>query len=200
LTQTKGRVRVNLHLERGVHARLKEWCIRQGKTLQDGLAMMVSGAVKVPMWEPRREEFPAPVAPKVVAAPVEAVARKVYSEAQYAERGRVASMSDWESDEVHIAAIEKAARIMLITRDEKDMLIDRVKHWNDPPEDEPPENEPVAVPAKRESVMALTHDIPPDYVNASGLTLAAQTAIDERMGLQPDELMEYWAPDDGEAV
>src|SRR5882672_709727 len=41
MTQTKGHTRVNLHLDPRVHERLKEWCIKNGKTLQDGLALIV---------------------------------------------------------------------------------------------------------------------------------------------------------------
>jgi hypothetical protein len=53
-------VRVNLHLTQKTHAELKAWCIKQGKTLQDGLEWLVESAAHV---TPTRQATVIPMRP-----------------------------------------------------------------------------------------------------------------------------------------
>jgi hypothetical protein len=90
MTQTRGHKRVNLHLDPKVHDRLKQWCIRNGRTLQDGtaiiidintrpgaelrLAQPVAAAVRPVLTPAPREAMsqiarPAAVAPKPISVP-----------------------------------------------------------------------------------------------------------------------------------
>jgi hypothetical protein len=68
MTSTKNRVWINVHFPKDVHAALKAWCHRNGRSMQDGLVEMValsSGPNGLRLAQP------------VAAAPVAPIARAV---------------------------------------------------------------------------------------------------------------------------
>ena len=89
MTSTKNHVWINVHFPKDVHASLKAWCIRNGRSMQDGLVEMValmSGPNGLRLTQPTavvptvlrapdplpRQATPAPVRaapPKVAAQP-----------------------------------------------------------------------------------------------------------------------------------
>jgi hypothetical protein len=75
MTQTRGHKRVNLHLDQKVHDRLKQWCIRNGRTLQDGTAIIIDINTRPGQELRLAQPVAAAVRPVLTPAPREAMSQ-----------------------------------------------------------------------------------------------------------------------------